>query len=440
MGITVVGAGLAGCEAAYQIASFGIGVSLIDMKPAEMSPAHRSADFAELVCSNSLKAARITSACGLLKEEMRRIGSLCMEAADACRVPAGDALAVDRDRFSRYITDKIRSNPMIRTETRRVEEIPEDTCVVIATGPLTSGRLFEDIRVKTGAEEMYFYDAAAPIIEADSIDMTVAFRQSRYGRGGDDYINCPMDREQYRKFVGALLGAECAGMHDFESMKVFEACMPVETMAARGEDTLRFGPMKPVGLTDPSTGRRPYACVQLRQDDSAGTLYSPVGFQTRLRFGEQERVFRMIPGMERAEFVKFGVMHRNTYLRSPGAIGGDYGSVRIPGLYIAGQITGVEGYVESMASGMMAGIHAALRYKGVEDPPALSSATMTGALARYISDPGIREFVPMNANFGILATAGTGPGMRKEEKYALAAQRALDEIGQFRDHLNFIRS
>jgi methylenetetrahydrofolate--tRNA-(uracil-5-)-methyltransferase len=316
LGVTIVGAGLAGCEAAYQIARFGVPVVLVDMKPHERSPAHHSADFAELVCSNSLKADRIVSACGLLKEEMRRIGSLSMDAADRCRIPAGGALAVDREQFSSWITGRIRSEPWIQVVSSRVDAVPEDDVVVIATGPLTSGGLFEDIRQRLGVDELHFYDAAAPILEAGSINEGIAFRQSRYQRGGDDYINCPMDEPQYRRFLQELRNAATADMHEFENLKVFEGCMPIETMAARGEDTLRYGPMKPVGLLDPRTGKRPYACVQLRQDNAAGTLYSPVGFQTRLKFGEQERVFRMIPGLEAAEFVKYGVMHRNTYLRS----------------------------------------------------------------------------------------------------------------------------
>lgn len=440
MGITVVGAGLAGCEAAYQITRFGIPVTLIDMKPAERSPAHHSADFAELVCSNSLKADRVVSACGLLKEEMRRIGSLSMEAAETCRIPAGGALAVDREKFSGYITEKIRSNPFVKIEIARVDAIPSDESVIIATGPLTSGGLFDCIKEKIGAEEMYFYDAAAPVIEASSIDMDIAFRQSRYQRGGDDYINCPMDEPQYKNFIDALTGAETAEMHGFESLKVFESCMPVEIMASRGEDTLRFGPMKPVGLLDPSTGRRPYACIQLRQDNSAGSLYSPVGFQTRLRFSEQERIFRMIPGLARAEFVKFGVMHRNTYIHSPGILDNTYMAIRFPGLYFAGQITGVEGYVESMASGMLAGIHAAIRYRNVPSDFRISGATMMGALSGYISNPDGKKFQPMNANFGILPSIASDSRIGKDEKYAMMAERSLLEVDKFVEYLNLWRT
>ncbi|MHB1453544.1 MAG: methylenetetrahydrofolate--tRNA-(uracil(54)-C(5))-methyltransferase (FADH(2)-oxidizing) TrmFO [Saccharofermentanales bacterium] len=440
MGITVVGAGLAGCEAAYQIARFGIPVTLIDMKPVEMSPAHKSADFAELVCSNSLKADRVISACGLLKEEMRRIGSLLLDAAQVNRIPAGGALAVDREGFSGFITQKIRSNPFIHIETDRVDAIPADDCVIIATGPLTSGLLFDSIRQTIGTEELYFYDAAAPVIESGSIDMDIAFRQSRYQRGGDDYINCPMDESQYKIFISELVNADHADLHEFESLKVFEGCMPIESMASRGEDTLRFGPMKPVGLLDPATGKRPYACIQLRQDNFAGTLYSPVGFQTRLRFKEQQRVFRMIPGLEKAEFVKFGVMHRNTYIHSPGVIDATYMAVEAPGLYFAGQITGVEGYVESMASGMLAGIHAAIRYQRNETGYILPATTMMGALSHYISDPAVKRFQPMNANFGILPSVTSKSRISKEEKYTMMAERSLAEIDKYVEYLNLKRT
>lgn len=440
MGITVVGAGLAGCEAAYQITRFGIPVTLIDMKPAEMSPAHRSADFAELVCSNSLKADRVISACGLLKEEMRRIGSLSLEAAEAFRIPAGGALAVDRDGFSGFITEKIRSNPLIHIKAGRADSIPAGDCVIISTGPLTSGLLFYSIKQTIGAEELYFYDAAAPVIEYDSINMNIAFRQSRYQRGGDDYINCPMDEAQYKNFIAELIAVDKAEMHEFESLKVFEGCMPIESMASRGEETLRFGPMKPVGLLDPATGKRPYACIQLRQDNFAGTLYSPVGFQTRLRFKEQERVFRMIPGLGSAEFVKYGVMHRNTYIHSPGVIDASYMAVKVPGLYFAGQITGVEGYVESMASGMQAGIHAAIRYQLSKTGYILPVTTMMGALSHYISDTGIKKFQPMNANFGILPSVTANSRISKEDKYTMMANRSLAEIDKYVEYLNLLRT
>lgn len=431
--VTVIGAGLAGCEAAYQITRFNIHLRLIDMKPAESSPAHQSSSFAELVCSNSLKASKIENACGLLKEELRHIGSLLMEAADHTRLPAGGALAVDREQFSEYITDAIKNNPLIEIIQQKVETIPDDPCVIIATGPLTQGNLFENIKETDGLESMYFFDAAAPVILAESIDHDIAFRQSRYQDGGD-YVNCPLDSSRYKEFWNELIHAEVAPVHDFESKAVFEACMPIEVMAQRGEDTIRFGPMKPVGLTDPRTGREPYACVQLRQDNHSASLYSLVGFQTRLKFTEQERVFRMIPGLEHAEFVRFGVMHRNTYLKSPGFINSCYQSRHNPGLFFAGQITGVEGYVESVSSGMMAGINAALYILGREERLDLPSTTVTGALAHYISDSRVRDFQPMNANFGIVDPIGKKI-RRKEERNREIAARSLETVDKSRQFL-----
>lgn len=427
MSITVIGAGLAGCEAAYQISRFGIPVELIDMKPGARSPAHHSDLFAELVCSNSLKSARIENACGLLKEEMREIGSLCIEAADVSSVPAGNALAVDRDKFSTYITESIRNNNKIQTKEYEVTQIPENRPVIIATGPLTSWKLMNNITELTGSSNMYFYDAAAPVIYHDSIDLSKTFRQSRYNKGADDYINCPLDKDEYAALINALLNAETATVRDFEDMKVFEGCMPVEVMASRGIDTLRFGPMKPVGLTDPSTGKRPYACVQLRQDDTAGTLYSPVGFQTRMKTNEQKRVFGLIPALKDADYARFGVMHRNTFINSPEILNDRYMIKDSTGIFMAGQLTGVEGYVESMASGMAAGIYASLHFLEAEDDFKFPECTMIGALAQYISSAN-RNFQPMNSNFGIIPPVTGSERMQKSDRYSAYAMRSLNNI------------
>lgn len=429
--VTVIGAGLAGCEAAWQLARRGIAVTLHEMKPTQYSPAHKLSTFAELVCSNSLRAARLENAVGLLKEEMRRLGSLIMACADDTALPAGGALAVDRELFSQAVTQRIACDPLIEIISDRVDVIPEHGLVIIATGPLTDGRLFEDIRQKLGIETLHFFDAAAPIILADSVDNSIVFRQSRYGRGGDDYLNCPMNQDEYDRFWQELINAERVELPDFEKEVVFEGCMPVETMARRGKDTIRFGPLKPVGLTDPRTGREPYACVQLRQDNRASSLYNLVGFQTRLRFGEQQRVFRMIPGLANAEFVRYGVMHRNTFLPSPQVLNTDYSVRSRPDLFFAGQITGVEGYVESAASGLLAGWQAAGRALGwtAEKHQAClpSSKTVIGAMARYVSDPGIRNFQPMNANFGLVEPIA-GKHRKKEDKLQALAGRSLEEI------------
>ena len=359
---TVIGAGLAGCEAAWQLASRGIAVTLIDMKPERFTPAHHSAGFAELVCSNSLRSDQLTNAVGLLKEEMRQLGSLILKAADATRVPAGGALAVDREAFSRYVTEAVENHPLITVERREVTKLPEENAV-IATGPLTSDALAEEIAKLPGLATLNFYDAAAPIVSGDSLDMTKVFRAGRYGRG-DDYLNCPMNREEYEAFYQALLSAEAAEVHGFDGKQVFEGCMPIEVMASRGEMVMAFGPMKPVGLTDPRTGREPYAAVQLRAENNEGTMYNLVGFQTRLKWGEQKRVFSMIPGLENAEFLRYGVMHRNTFLHSPGFLDQNYQMIARPGVYFAGQMTGVEGYVESASSGMVAGISLARQMLG----------------------------------------------------------------------------
>ena len=425
MRFTVVGAGLAGVEAAWQIANAGEKVRLIEMKPAKFSPAHKSEYFAELVCSNSLKALRIESAAGLLKEEMHLLGSLTVETARKYSVPAGGALAVDRNLFSKSITEKIKSHPNILVENRIFDkiEISDDEILIIATGPLTDGVLFEEIKKLCG-DYLSFYDAAAPIVTAESVDMEKAFSASRYDRGGeDDYINCPFNKEQYESFIEELINAEGAVVHDFD---VYEGCMPIEKLAKRGKDAPRFGPMKPVGLVDPGTGHRPWACVQLRRENSKGTMFNLVGFQTNLKFGEQKRVFSMIPGLEKAEFVRYGVMHRNSFINSPRVLNSDYSLKANTRIFFAGQITGVEGYMESAAAGIMAGLNALRRARN-EEPLVLSDKTMIGALTNYISDESVSNFQPMGANFGILPAIE--PKIRdKKERYAALAERSLNEL------------
>lgn len=428
MYINVLGAGLAGCEAAYQIAKRGINVKLYEMKPSKKTAAHKSNNFCELICSNSLKAARIESAAGLLKEEMRRIGSLLMECADKCAVPAGGALAVDRDEFSSMVTNAIRNNPLIEVIESEVTEIPHDTITVIATGPLTSDKLADKIIEMCGGS-LHFFDAAAPIVTAESIDMNCAFTASRYDKGGDDaYINCPMNKEEYENFHRELVSAERAELHDVDvqNPKVYEGCMPVEILAQRGLDTLRFGPMKPVGLRDPRTGHRPWAVLQLRTENSDKTMYNLVGFQTNLKFPEQKRVFGMIPALRNAEYVRFGVMHRNTFLDSPRVLNSDYSLKSDPKIFFAGQMTGVEGYMESASSGMMAGINAVKRLNN-EETITLSEMNMIGALSRYISNPTVTDFQPMGANMGILPPLSEHI-RDKRERAAAYSQRALVEL------------
>lgn len=422
---TVIGAGLAGCEAAWQIAEAGYEVTLLEMKPEKFSPAHKNKNFAELVCSNSLKASRIDSAAGLLKEEMARLGSLTVPVARNCAVPAGGALAVDRNEFSQTVTDMINSHPNITVENKLVEKISpdDDEILIIATGPLTEGKLGEEIQKLCG-DYLSFYDAAAPIVTADSVDMQKAFGASRYDRGGDDdYINCPFNKVEYEAFIEELINAEGAVVHDFD---VYEGCMPIEKLAKRGLDAPRFGPMKPVGLVDPNTGHRPWACVQLRRENSKGTMFNLVGFQTNLKFGEQKRVFSMIPGLENAEFVRYGVMHRNSFLNSPKLLNADFSLRSNPNIFFAGQITGVEGYMESAASGIMAGINAVRQAEG-EEPLVLSEYNMIGALSQYISDESVTNFQPMGANFGILPPIE--PKIRdKRERYMALANRALEQL------------
>ena len=423
--VTVVGAGLAGCEAAWQLAKRGIHVRLIEMKPDKKTPAHVSDDYAELVCSNSLRSDELTNAVGLLKEELRRFGSLIMQCADANRVPAGGALAVDREAYARMVTEKISAEPNIEVIHAEVTEIPDGE-VIIATGPLTSDALAEKIAALCSDQELHFYDAAAPIVTLESIDMESAFYGSRYGKGSADYINCPMDREEYLAFWRELCAAEEAPVHGFDDGGVFEGCMPVEVMARRGEDTLRYGPMKPVGLRDPRNGRENYAVVQLRRDNAEGTIYNIVGFQTHLRFPEQRRVFSMIPALKNAEFVRYGVMHRNTYLDSPRLLDRYYRLKSCPRLSFAGQMTGVEGYVESCASGLLTGMETARRMLG-EKPLDLPAETAIGALGLYISGGSVGAFQPMNINFGIIAPLDHRV-RGKRNKNAEISKRALDII------------
>lgn len=425
--ILVVGAGLAGSEAAWQIAQQGVPATLIDMKPGKKTPAHQMDAFAELVCSNSLRSNSLENASGLLKEELRRLGSLVMQAADAAAVPAGGALAVDRAAFSDRITQALRNHPLITVEEREILDIPSTRPCVIATGPLTTDSLSRAISALLGDDGLFFFDAAAPIVRADSIDMTKAFRASRYGKGADDYINCPMDRQTYLAFHEALVAAETTALRDFEETRIFEGCMPVESMARRGLDTLRYGPLKPVGLPVPGTGGEAWAVVQLRQDDAAATLYNLVGFQTHLKWGEQKRVFRMIPGLESAEFERYGVMHRNTYLDAPRWLDATYRLRKDDaGLFFAGQMTGVEGYVESTGSGWVAGMNAVRLLRG-EAPLVLPGTTSIGALARYISNPANKRFQPMNANFGLIDPL-PGKWRDKRLKYARTSERALAEL------------
>ena len=425
MEVKVIGAGLAGSEAAWQLARRGISVKLYEMKPHKMSPAHHSPDFAELVCSNSLRGDRLENAVGLLKEELRRCGSLILDCAEATRVEAGGCLAVDRKGFSRLVTERIRGNPLITVDNQEVTQVPEGP-VIIATGPLTSDPLSKAIGEYFGAEYLHFFDAAAPLVTAESVDMELAWWQSRYDRGTPDYVNCAMDKQQYEAFIKELISAEEAEVHGFEDKRVFEGCMPVEVMARRGPDTLRYGPMKPVGLTDPKTGAEPYAVLQLRQDNAAKSVYNLVGFQTHLKFGEQKRVFSMIPALHDAEFVRYGVMHQNTFLQSPKLLDRFYADRRNPLVAFAGQMTGVEGYVESTASGFLAAVAMAAKVQGREVPD-FPKTTAIGALGHYISDGSIENFQPMNVNFSIIAPLEQRI-RKKAEKNLAIANRALEAV------------
>ena len=460
--ITIIGGGLAGSEAAYQIAKKGIKVKLYEMKPEKFSPAHSNKNLAEIVCSNSFKSNLLTNACGLLKEELRNLDSLLIRIADETKVPAGQALAVDREEFSKRVTEELEKNPLIEIinkEVTNIDKMVKEGIVIIATGPLTSQKLAEDISKLTGEDKLYFYDAAAPIVEKDSIDFNIAFYGDRYNqekkkeesieewkerlnkqnKEEQSYINLPMNQEEYEKFCKELIEAEVVTLHEFEKREIFEGCMPIEIMAKRGLDTLRFGPLKPVGFDDPRTGRRPYAVVQLRQDDKQASIYNLVGFQTNLKFGEQKRVFSLIPGLENAEFIKYGVMHRNTYINSTKLLDETYNLKTNHNIYFAGQITGVEGYVESISSGMVAALNAIKNFeKGVfgdgakkhpEDKVVFSENTVIGALAKYISTPN-EKFQPMNANFGILPSLEGNKIKDKKQRYQKLAERSLREFNK----------
>ena len=411
--ITVLGGGLAGCEAAWQLARAGLDVRLIEMRPVRQTPAHQTGQLAELVCSNSLKSNRENSAPGLLKEELRRAGSLLLRVAGECTVPGGQALTVDREQFAAGVTEAMESEPRIEILREEVREIPREGIVVVATGPLTSGPLAEDIARLTGAGHLYFYDAISPIVDAATIDENRTFRASRYGKGGDDYLNCPLDREQYARFLDALLSAEAVEQHPFEDTKFFEACLPIEELARRGRDTLRFGPMKPVGLTDPRTGRRPYAVVQLRQENGRADSYNLVGFQNHLRFGEQKRILRMIPGLENAEFLRLGQIHRNTYLNAPSLLSDTLQLRAEPRLFFAGQLCGTEGYTEAMATGFMAGVHAVAAARG-EPCIAPPRETALGSLCHYISAADANSYQPANIAFDLLPPLQFEPGAEKK--------------------------
>lgn len=434
--VYVIGAGLAGCEAAWQLAQRGVPVVLYEKRPLKSDAAHKTDKFAELVCSNSLRAGNIENAVGLLKEEMRRLGSVIMACADEHKVPAGGALAVDREGFADDVTAKIKSHPLITVKNEEVTDLESLPGVVIcASGPLTDGELAESIAKLAGEDYFHFFDAAAPIVTADSLDYSKVYRASRYDKGDADYLNCPFEtKEEYLSFWEALRTAELAPVKDFEKEVFFEACMPIEEMARRGEDTMRFGPLKPVGLVDKRTGKEAYAVVQLRQDDAAASLYNIVGFQTHLKWGEQKRVFGMIPGLEKAEFVRYGVMHKNTYINSPKLLNSDFSLRSNPRLFFAGQFTGVEGYVESAASGLMAGIHAARKVLG---QPAVDfpAETAHGALAHYISSPEIKNFQPMNVNFGLIPPLGKRV-RGKKFKNAMLAERALEALAKVQEQLN----
>ncbi len=427
MKLKIIGGGLAGCEAAWQAANRGIKVKLYEMKPSEFSPAHTNKDLCELVCSNSLKGNGLDNACGLLKEEMRRLDSIVIKCADMTSVPAGGALAVDRDKFAALVTENIKNHPNIELIEETVSHIDSDEYTIVATGPLTHSALTDSIGKLTGAKSLFFFDAAAPVVTTESIDMDKTYFAARYNKGTADYINCPMEKDEYDAFYDALVNAERAPLHDnVEDVKVFEGCMPVEIMAQRGRETLCFGPLKPKGLPNPKTGREPYAVLQLRRDNTEGTLYNLVGFQTNLKFGEQKRVFSMIPGLENAEFVRYGVMHRNTYINSPLVLDDDYSLLKYPKVFFSGQITGVEGYVESASSGMMAGINAARKILG-QEKAVFPSSTCTGALVKYITDRDNKKFQPMNANFGIIEWERIKI-KNKKERYEYISSLALKAL------------
>lgn len=437
--VIVIGAGLAGSEAAWQLAKRGIKVKLYEMRPVKMTPAHHTEKFAELVCSNSLRSNLLENAVGLLKEEMRRLGSLIMECADICAVPAGGALAVDREGFSALVTEKLTNHPLVEIIHEELVEVPVDKHVIIASGPLTSEALTESIGKLTESEHLYFYDAAAPIVSLESLDMDKVYRASRYGKGDADYLNCPMSEDEYNSFWNELVNAEVVPLKRFEKEKVFEGCMPVETMGKRGIQTLLFGPLKPVGLEDPKTGKEPHAVVQLRQDNKEGTLFNLVGFQTHLKWGEQKRVFSMIPGLENAEFIRYGVMHRNTFINSPALLKPTMEMKKLENIMFAGQMTGVEGYIESASSGLVAGVNMARKLQG-QAAIVFSAETAHGALCHYITEAISKNFQPMNVNFGIFPNLPLPEGvkklrLKKADKYRLYADRALLQIEEIKKHI-----
>jgi methylenetetrahydrofolate--tRNA-(uracil-5-)-methyltransferase len=428
--VTVIGAGLAGSEASWQLAKRGIPVDLYEMRPQKLTPAHHTGNFAELVCTNSMRSNQLTNAVGLLKAEMRQLDSLIMWAADQTQVPAGGALAVDRTQFSALVTEKLRQQPQITVHEEEIQQLPREGLTIVATGPLTSASLSDQIKAFSGQDSLHFFDAAAPIIAADSIDREIVYKKSRYDKGEAAYLNCPMTQDEYRKFAQALVTAETAQLHGFENKNVFEGCMPIEVMAARGAKTMLFGPLKPVGLEDPKTGKTPFAVVQLRQDNAAKSMYNIVGFQTHLKYGEQKRVFSMIPGLEHARFVRYGKMHRNTYMASPQILQASYESKKQPGLFFAGQMTGVEGYVESAGSGLVAGINAAREAIG-QQAVAFPKTTALGSMANYITSTSSKHFQPMNASFALLP-ALTGNKIRnKRERHLAISQRGLADLAEF---------
>lgn len=429
--VTVIGGGLAGSEATWQLAKRGIEVDLYEMRPEKMTPAHETKELAELVCTNSMRSNQLSNAVGLLKEEMRQMDSLIMQAADKTQVPAGGALAVDRDSFSQYVTDRIRSLDNVTIHTEEIKNIPTDGIVVIATGPLTSDDLAKNIQQFSGSDSLHFFDAAAPIVAADSINMDIVYKKSRYDRGEAAYLNCPMNKEQYETFINELIKAETAELHGFENSEVFEGCMPIEVMASRGYKTMLFGPLKPVGLEDPHTGETPYAVVQLRQDNAAASMYNIVGFQTHLKYGEQKRVFSLIPGLENARFVRYGKMHRNTYIASPEILSASYESKKQKGLFFAGQMTGVEGYVESAGSGLVAGINAA-REAMEQEPVAFPVETALGSMANYVTTTDAKHFQPMNASFALIPGLEGKKIRNKRERHEKISERGLESLAQFK--------
>ncbi|KRL90841.1 methylenetetrahydrofolate--tRNA-(uracil(54)-C(5))-methyltransferase (FADH(2)-oxidizing) TrmFO [Lactobacillus kalixensis] len=430
--VTVIGGGLAGSEAAWQLAKRGINVDLYEMRPKKMTPAHETSNLAELVCTNSMRSNQLSNAVGLLKEEMRQMDSLIMKAADKTQVPAGGALAVDRDSFSKYVSDTLRGMDNVTIHEEEITEIPKDGITIIATGPLTSDTLAEQINDFSGTDSLHFYDAAAPIVAADSIDMNIVYKKSRYDRGEAAYLNCPMTKEQYEKFAHELIHAEVADVHGFEKDDVFEGCMPIEVMAARGAKTMLFGPLKPVGLEDPHTGETPYAVIQLRQDNAAASMYNIVGFQTHLKYGEQKRVFSMIPGLENARFVRYGKMHRNTYIASPDLLTASYEAKKQKGLFFAGQMTGVEGYVESAGSGLVAGINAA-REAMDEDTVVFPKDTALGSMANYVTTTSAKHFQPMNASFALIPGLEGKKIRNKRERHEKISERGLESLAKFKE-------